>query len=250
MPCKIHNAHPLLGLKDKVQEICESFLTVYHLSFFQLRRNYGNGRFSALSTNPVACAETLENYLSYPFYERKNIETCGTVYMVNDRLPPIVASCIERKYKIYDGITFVHFYENYYDAISYGLPEKCSMATTYYASILKDLEDFCMEFYLKAAPLLDVIEKKPIIVSNQANEGYLTSLPDGGYEVQGRFGSVALNVDELAFLQSLHRGKTKIELSKIFSLPVQMIDKKITHLEQKTGYPIFFLKPQKMKSSS
>lgn len=246
----INTSYRLMYLQDKVQEICYPFLSAYDLSFFQIRRDYGGGRVNVLSTNTKASIGVLKKFLFHSFYERKNIEACGNIYMANDKLPFIVSSFIENKYKVYDPIVFVRTYEDYYETITYGLVEKHPQATTYYASILKALEIFSADFFDIGAPLLEIAEKNPVIIPCQSEPVCSAFLQNAqNIEVQGRFERMVLSVDEILFLHLLYQGKTKVEIAKILSLSIQQVDKKITGFEQKMGCPLFYLEPLVQKSS-
>lgn len=251
MTRKINLSHPMMRFTRKVQEICEPFLKANSLSYFQFRRNYGNGKFIFLSNNIEPFLEGMQKkYLYNPFFERKKTETYGSVYMVNDVAPPIIVSFAEDKYKIYNIITLVRSCEQYCDSFSFGLSEKCDGAASYYASILKDLQTFATQFLLSARPLLNGVEKNPIYVPMHAHEDtFLPPYNAGGYEITGRFGKILLTHDEFVFLHLLHKGKTKSEVAKILAMPVHKIDSDITLLTQKTGYPLFLLKPSIITTS-
>lgn len=244
MANKVNLSNPIIQLQDKVQEICWPFFKAFNLSSFLFRRLYQDGRLITLTTEINSALDFIENFLTNPFSEKKNFETYGKVYMVNDKLPPVVISYLEERYKLYDGISFINLYEGYFDLFCFCLPEKCKLAATYYMSIMGELKDFAAHFMLEGASLIKIAEENPIFVSCFAHQEPLSPHLDAKcYFVKGQFGKVILKQNEYRLLYYLHGWKTKVEASHLLGLPVHEIDKQVAFLKQKTGYPLFSLKP-------
>jgi DNA-binding CsgD family transcriptional regulator len=237
----IQNDHPTLQLKEKIQEVTNTFLQQKNLNYFQYLRCFSNGNVSLLTTNTGAVeyfSQIKNEPVIFSSY-REEHENCGTYWFLwDEELPETPVTIAREKFGLHHGITLVRRHKDYYDMIAVALPEPQSNAGSFYLNKLKPIEHFIHFFDKEYKDLLDIATKNPIVLPKPYRDVNYQKLclPDGRLPITGLYGETYLTAQELSCLRLRCAGLSTKQVAQTLSLSPRTVETYIHRIQTRTGY--------------
>ncbi|MDP4193022.1 MAG: hypothetical protein Q8858_15760 [Bacteroidota bacterium] len=226
MAFHIDHNHPVLSLSDKFSELGEDFMERHNLNYIWFSRVYSDGSLIVLVNYTGFLLDFLQNGFSVcTSFQEEHEKLQSYFYLCDEELSPPIMTLAREKHNLHHGITLLKRDKNYYDLISFAMPETRSNAASYYLSHLRDFKQFSEDLLKKGSDLLKIGEKEKILLPPhmQDNNCSKLCLPEKTlrHPVRGKFGPTYITSQELFYLQLLSQGKS---YKDIWDLSFKSID--------------------------
>ena len=149
MPLHLSRDNPTWTLKNKIQEVSQSFLNAHGFSYFQYLRCYVDGSIGLLTndTRLIEFFPQMENEpVVFSSFEEEHERSHAYWFLWDEELPEAPVSLAREQFHIHNGLTLVRRSKEYYDMIAVALPKEQENAGSFYLNKMKAIENFIHEF--------------------------------------------------------------------------------------------------------
>jgi len=169
--------------------------------------------------------------------EHKSFQTFS--YFWEECFPPNLMSLARDKHHLYNGISIIRRYRNYYEMFAFGDANVCNMKSTY-ISCLDDLNNFADYFLKLARDLINQTSQPPFTFSPDVSIQYHDQICLGSnklqFQAKGLLGDIILSSLEFFSLQLYVGGKSYKEIGKVLSISDKAVEKHLRNIKNKLGY--------------
>lgn len=225
-------------IADEVSKICENFLKLINIPYFQFKRTYKNKPAIILANNPVFFKEFLKDGFIEPELHIPLNTHQSYFCFWDETLPKDQLSYLQRTLGVYHGLTILSRRKDFYDCTSVAMSETHPFPVAYYLFIIKDLQCFSDLFPAKAKHLIKAATKLTLEMPADAKEAN-----DNPFFLPKRSDRFYLSKDpnnyvttyEALCAQLTQQGKSYKEIGSILSMGSGTVKTHLTRLKARTG---------------
>lgn len=225
---------------EQTDPFISEFLQNQGLGYFSCHRFYQDGSFISLSTQPKFVIDWfIDNPVITPIPKEATYQQTYT-FLWHEAVPLNFLNLAREKYSLYQGICLIFRYLDYYDRVSFAMPEEKPMACSYYLSSLSLLRWCYREFLKKYNRPIRELEKRKITLPTEKQDKNLSSIllqnQKGKIEFESANGHTYVTQKELFCINLVRNGYSYKHIADIFEVSNRTIDTYLTRAKERTGY--------------
>jgi hypothetical protein len=226
---------------NMVQDITKELFSNTNINYFVYLRGSADGSNYILMSDKGLTLDWFDNKIPLTVGysdEYKSLQSFS--FLWSEKLPSVFLSSVREKHNLYNGISIVRRYKDYFELFGYADSNASMDNTARYLSCYSDLENFSSYFVKVGRDLIARVLRSPLVLppnlSIQNHQEICLGNRRDRFLMKGLLGETHLTSQEYFSLQLLLKGKSYKEIAQTLSVSNKTVEKYVSQFKAKTGY--------------